>query len=415
MVLAVSGGLDSMVLLDGMARVARKRVAAVATFDHGSGRAASRAVAFVRREGAARGLPVVGGHAGCLEAGEAVWRQARWRFLRAVAARAKGVVVTAHTEDDQLETVVMRALRGAGARGLAGLYAPAAGVARPLLACRRSKLEAYAHERGLRWVEDPTNADRRFLRNRVRRDLLPALLRARPGLDDELLDLAWRAARLRSDVDAVAGAIAARSGGTPGPASLSVAIADITGYDAESLAMLWPALAARVGVALDRRGTRRVAAFTSSRGRVGASMQLAGGWEVVRDRDRFRLRRAFDPPAPAADLPARGGLRWGRWSFAREKDGGRESGAWRAMLPADRPLAIRAWRPGDRMVGANGRLRRVKRFFSDAGVVGPDRAGWPVVLAGEEIVWIPGVGRGAAVIEDSRTTGLIYSCELNDR
>jgi hypothetical protein len=73
------------------------------------------------------------------------------------------------------------------------------------------------------------------------------------------------------------------------------------------------------------------------------------------------------------------------------------------------------------MAGANGRRRRVKRFFGDAGIVGPERAGWPVVLAGEEIVWIPGVGRPpasrapAAVDGASRTPGLIYSCELNDR
>jgi hypothetical protein len=57
----------------------------------------------------------------------------------------------------------------------------------------------------------------------------------------------------------------------------------------------------------------------------------------------------------------------------------------------------------------------VKRFFGDVGIVGPERVGWPVVLVGEEIVWIPGVGRSAAVAGPSGTPGLIYSCELNDR
>jgi len=409
-VLAVSGGLDSMVLLDAAARVARERVAVVATFDHGSGPHATHAAAFVAREAGKRGLPAVVGQGSGVPATEAGWREARWRFLRGIADQLGGSVVTAHTEDDQVETVLMRAMRGAGARGLAGLYAPTTGVVRPLLGVRRARLERYALERGVRWVADPTNASSRFFRNRLRHDVLPALLRARPGLDEELLGIARQAADWRGEVEALAATLTTEAHGD----SLSVAAADLEGYDAESLAVVWPALAARIGLALDWRGTRRLAAFTISRGRVGASMQLAGGWEVIRDRGRFTLRPMRREAPAAADLPRTGALRWGRWSFLREA---RESavGPWRAALPAGKQLVIRAWRPGDRMVGPNGSPRRVKRFFGDAGIVGPDRAGWPVVLAGEEIVWIPGVGRAAAVARASRTPGLIYSCELNDR
>ncbi|MFN2567424.1 MAG: tRNA lysidine(34) synthetase TilS [Gemmatimonadaceae bacterium] len=414
-VLAVSGGLDSMALLDAAARVARARVAVVATFDHGSGSHAARAAGFVCREAAARGLPAVVGRTERRgSAGEAAWREARWRFLRAVAGRVSGVVITAHTEDDQVETVLMRAMRGAGARGLAGLYAPATDVRRPFLTVRRAVIEEYAAARGVSWVRDPTNDSRRFFRNRVRHDLLPALLRARPGVDRDLLAVARQAADWRAQVDGLAETIQTEAGGARASRSLSVAVPDLAGYDAESLAVLWPALAARAGLALDQRGTRRLVAFSISRGRVGASMQLAGGWEVVRDRYRLTLRRMRGQEPPPAPLPADGTLRWGRWSFAREQQE-RGGGAWRAVLPAGQQLSVRAWRPGDRMAGPSGRPRRVKRFFGDAGVIGPDRAGWPVVLVGEEIVWIPGVGRGAAVTGASHTPGLIYSCELNDR
>ena len=416
MVLAVSGGLDSMVLLDAMARSAPERVAAVAVFDHGSGPSASRAAAFVCAEAAARGLPAVVGHAGRLASREAVWREARWDFLRTVARSTGAVVVTGHTQDDQVETVLLRALRGAGARGLAGLYAAAAGVSRPLLGTPRAAVAAYAAERGVRSITDPTNASRLFMRNRVRHDLLPALLRVRPGLDAELLALARRAAELRRAVDGVAATMGRVAHHRDGSRSRSVAVADLTGYDAESLAVLWPALAARAGLALDRRGTRRLAAFTTSRGRAGASMQLAGGWEVVRERGWLSLRRTRRAgPPDAAELPARGDLRWGPWSFVREQRTALGGGPWRAVLPADRRLVVRAWQPGDRMAGAGGRARRVKRFFRDAGIVGPDRLGWPVVLAGEEIVWIPGVGRGTAVTGAPRRPGVSYSCELNDR
>jgi tRNA(Ile)-lysidine synthase len=409
-VLAVSGGLDSMVLLDAAARVARGRVAIVATFDHGSGAYATRAAALVCREAGSRGLPAVVGRGAGRPATEAAWREARWEFLRAVAARAGGVVVTAHTEDDQVETILMRAMRGAGARGLAGLYAPGTDIRRPFAAMSRASLERYAAARGVRSVTDPTNLSRRFFRNRVRLDLLPALARARPSLKEELLAISRRAAAWRSEVDALVAAM------TPDIAadSLSVAIDSLRDYDEESLAVLWPALAARVGLALDWRGTRRLAEFTSSRRRVGASVHLAGGWEVLRDRGCFTLRRTRGAAPPAADLPRVGSLRWGRWSFVRQGRGTAAS-AWRAALPAGKPLVIRAWRPGDRMAGPNGSPRRVKRFFGDAGIVGPDRAGWPVVLAGEEIVWIPGVGRAAAVAGASRTPGLVYTCEINDR
>jgi tRNA(Ile)-lysidine synthase len=411
-VLAVSGGLDSMALLDAAARVARDRVAVVASFDHGSGAHATRAAAFVCREAAARGLPAVEGRADDVVSGEAAWREARWRFLRAVARRVDGVVVTAHTEDDQVETVMMRAMRGAGARGLAALYAPNADVRRPFVGVRRAALESYVAERGVQWMADPTNGSLRYFRNRVRHELLPALLRSQPNLDTELLDLSRRAAQWRAEADAVAEAIAAPAEGEP--IRVSVAVVDLAGYDAESLAVLWPALAARVGLALDWRGTQRVVAFTIYEGRTGASMQLAGGWEVVRDRQRLTLRRERRAvPAPAT-LPLAGALRWGRWSFV---PGAPKAGAgpWQAVLPAGGELVVRAWQPGDRMAGSGGTPRRVKRFFGDAGIIGPDRAGWPVVLAGEEIVWIPGVGRGVAAAGASGTPGLIYSCELNNR
>jgi tRNA(Ile)-lysidine synthase len=403
-----------MVLLDAAARVAHDRIAMVATFDHGSGAHSAHAAAFVCREASRLSLHAVSARGEHLAPSESVWRDARWSFLRRQAARVGGVVMTAHTEDDQVETVMMRVMRGAGARGIAALYA-ASEVRRPLIGATRATLEGYARARSIQWVADPTNDDRRFFRNRVRHELLPALLRARPSLRAELLRLARDAAMLRAEVEAVAAAMARPSRDARNDlASLSVAVADVAGYDADALAVLWPALAGRVGLALDWRGTRRLVAFTISEGRVGSSIQLSGGWEVVRDRDRLKLRSTSEAAPPAVGLPPAGQLRWGRWSFVRDGPGD-EAGPWQAELPSGRPLVVRAWQPGDRMTGRSGTPRRVKRFFSDAGIIGPNRAGWPVVLAGEEIVWIPGVGRCTTAAGLSGTPGLVYSCELNHR
>jgi tRNA(Ile)-lysidine synthase len=121
-------------------------------------------------------------------ASEADLRAARWDFLRGVAERFDGVVCTAHTADDQIETVLMRILRGAGARGLAALSAES-GIARPLLGFSRTQLLRYARRFRVQWIEDPSNGSAKYLRNRLRRDVLPALRQVRPSIDAELLEV----------------------------------------------------------------------------------------------------------------------------------------------------------------------------------------------------------------------------------
>jgi len=417
-VLAVSGGADSSVLLDAAAAVAGSRVAAVATFDHRAGAWGARAARAVAARCAELGLPCVHGRAGrpLPGAGEAAWRRERWSFLRAVAARHDARVVTAHTRDDQVETVFLRILRDAGARGLAGLLADS-DVVRPMLGVGRAEVEAYVARRGLAIAHDPSNDRRAHLRNRARLDLIPLLAGARPGLADELLAIGERAAAWRREVDALVDGLrlAQREA-----ASLVVAPDTLTRYDAAVLGILWPAIAARAGVVLDRRGTRRLTEFTR-RSVPGRRMPLSGGFEVVRRRDAFVLRSTPGAASTTGALhyPGTGeaaltdAVRFGGWRFARARAAGADP--WTAELPADRPLHVRAWRPGDRMrAGERTPARRVKRFLADARVPAELRAGWPVVLAGSEIVWIPGVRRSSAATDRSGRPGLTYSCERND-
>jgi tRNA(Ile)-lysidine synthase len=407
LVLAVSGGIDSMVLLHAAAKARTDRhQLVVATFDHGTGPPATRATALVTEVSKRMGLTATSSHASLAGAGEAVWRAARWRFLTNLAAEHGARVVTAHTADDQLETVVMRALRGAGARGLAGLYAQSA-VARPLIETCRASIERYARENDVRFIEDPSNASLAHLRNRVRHQLLPAIQRVRPRFGDEMLQVARHAAAWRADVDSlIDGMVETTFEGNV----LRVARARLTPYDSEELCVLWPALAARAKVTLDRRGTARVCEFTK-RGEHGARIQLAGGFEVIRDRDELVVRRSAD--AEMSERPLTGLVQFGGWRFV---PGGAAqlSSAWEAELPADRALAVRAWRHGDRMpLGVSG-ARRVKRFFADARIVGAERIGWPVVLVDGEIVWIPGVRRSDAAAVRSGRPVVRYHCERFD-
>lgn len=408
-VLAVSGGRDSIVLLDATARWHPERIAAVATFDHGTGAAATAAADLVQAEGSRRGLRVVRGRAPSGLSGEAGWREARWSFLRRVADAERGAVVTAHTRDDHVETVLMRVLRGSGARGLAALYAQSP-VDRPFLELERRDIGRYAVSHSLRWVEDPSNRSRAHLRNRVRLDLLPALVRVRPELPGELLEVARRAAALRREVDAlVAGVVPIEHE----LGELRVAREHLQRYDAHALALLWPAIAARLGITLDRRGTRRLTSFTIN-GRQGSRIQLSGGFEAVLHRGVIGLRAATSSVPRVETQTLSDAVVMDGWRFRRTRHVAPRD-LWTAALPVDRPLVVRPWQPGDRMIPHGAATpRRVKGLLRDAGIDAARRVGWPVVVAGDEIVWIPGVRRSPAATVRSGRPVVRYACERID-
>lgn len=410
-VLAVSGGRDSMALMHAAAAGARDSIACVASFDHATGAQSARAVALVIRLAGELGLEVMTSRAPRAGSSEAEWRAQRWSFLRRVARDRDAQVATAHTRDDQLETVLMRTMRGSGARGLAALEArtgDAQGILRPLLAQTRADLAAYAERSLLEWVDDPSNARLDHLRNRVRHDLLPALLRAKPSLAAELLAIGTRAAELRAEVERFVDlelGLEHRDGG------ISVARDIMRRYDAKELALLWPAVAARAGATLDRRGTERLVAFTTEY-RNGARAQLSGGFEVVGHRGALIVRKSVSDARTGA-LSLTAGVQLGSFRFdARDED---VVSLWSAELPAGKTLTVRAWRPGDRMVPAGGDARRVKGLLRDAGVDAASRGAWPVVLADGEIVWVPGVRRSAAASARSGRPVVTYHCERIDR
>ncbi|HEU5186036.1 MAG TPA: tRNA lysidine(34) synthetase TilS, partial [Gemmatimonadaceae bacterium] len=259
------------------------------------------------------------------------------------------------------------------------------------------------------FIDDPTNLSRLYLRNRVRLDLLPALGRVRPELASELVALSRRAAALRMDLD---DAIDAGIEWSLEGSALVVARDDLVGFGRRDLALLWPALAARQGVTLDRRGTERLVSFTIQ-GAPGARIQLSGGVEAMRQRDRLLVRRV-PRDVDASIVRLEHGARWGDWRFVRHE--GEVKDRWSAVLHADAALSVRAWRPGDRMVPEGStKPRRLKGLFRDAGVDAVRRRAWPVVVAGEEVVWVPGVRRSPAAPARSGRPIVTFRCEHIDR
>ena len=427
LVLAVSGGRDSMVLLQAMARWAPGRIAAVATFDHATGSHATEAASLVAAESRRLGLTVVRERARVPGHSEAAWRRARWDFLERIARAFKARVATAHTRDDQLETVVMRILRGAGARGLAALAAPSS-VVRPWLGVSRAELARWATQEKVAYLEDPMNVSLAFLRGRVRHELLPALESAAPGFSDDMLAIADQAASWRREVerhvDGIGVAVSPRRDRVSCPAAVFEATSR------EGSAVLWPAVCARAGVTLDANGTRELVKFITE-GRRGSTIRLSGGAIALRrgaasdeaPGDWFEVRRAapralldgLRPWTGASEaIPPRfGRFRWRRLPTAPVPGSAAPQDLWTIGFPRGEQVTLRVWTAGDRIRTAGAPAgRRVTRYFAEAHVSALDRPSWPVVLVNGEPVWVPGVCRGlAAPSRPGRPELIWYRCE----
>ncbi|MBI1797614.1 MAG: tRNA lysidine(34) synthetase TilS [Candidatus Eisenbacteria bacterium] len=188
-VVAVSGGADSTALLLGLDALAHEFGYGLraAHLHHGlRGDDADRDLAAVRALCERVGVPLHAARWDCRArmkrrglSGQAGLRVLRRGFLAGIARRARAAAVaTAHTADDQLETVLLRLARGTGLAGLGGMSARHGAWIRPLLLATRAEIEADLRSAGVAWREDRSNDDPRYSRSRVRRDVIPALLAA---------------------------------------------------------------------------------------------------------------------------------------------------------------------------------------------------------------------------------------------
>ena len=179
---AVSGGVDSVVLLHMLVTSHRNEII-VAHFDHGIRSGSADDAAFVRGLAETYQVPFELGHGNLgPTASEEAARNARYAFLREVAERHDGRIVTAHHQNDIIETIAINLVRGTGWRGLAVLRNPA--IIRPLLTQTKRAIYEYALKRGLEWVEDETNQTDAYMRNRLRRILTQLDSRTHQALID---------------------------------------------------------------------------------------------------------------------------------------------------------------------------------------------------------------------------------------
>jgi len=190
-IIAVSGGIDSVVLLDSLASNATKHSyeLMVAHFDHGIRKDSAKDAKFVKNLAAKYGLKFDSRKVKLgKNASEALAREKRYEFLLAICKKnnASGII-TAHHLDDRIETALFNYHRGTGRRGLVPFNN--SNILRPFINISRQDIETYAKENKLTWQEDPTNQDLRYARNRIRLEIIPKLEKANPNFRKDFKNL----------------------------------------------------------------------------------------------------------------------------------------------------------------------------------------------------------------------------------
>ncbi|HEV8599097.1 MAG TPA: tRNA lysidine(34) synthetase TilS [Gemmatimonadales bacterium] len=419
-VVAVSGGADSLALLDLLTRSAAARVLTlhVAHADHGIHPESARVADQVRAGAARYGLPIhvtrlaLGG-----AASETAARSARYAWLEQLADElAAELIFTAHHQDDQVETILMRVLRGSGPAGLAGIAPRRGRLVRPLLPFRRAELAAHVHAVGLEAWQDPANADLRQERAWVRGELLPLLRSRLPAVERRILGLGRQAARQRTAWDTVLERLPDLDL-QPSCEGVSVAASPLHGYDSSAREALLGALGRRVGCLIGPARAAQVERLLKG-GRSGAVAELGNGCAAELSFGRLRLFRRPAHPLPwepaviagdAGNLVAAGWRISWRQEPAPELLERNPAASW--FTPG--AYSVRPWRAGDRIrpLGASGR-RLVVRCMQDARIARSRRASWPVIEAAGTIVWVPGACRSAERIPAAATPALRIDAHL---
>lgn len=389
--IALSGGVDSMVLLDAASvRAAAHAISLCAVHvHHGLSPHADRWADFCAAQCAQRGVPLAT-HRLRLQRrrGESLEACARAARYACLLASAVDTVVLAHHADDQAETLLLQLLRGAGSHGLSAMPAYRPGrpaLLRPLLGLGRAHLAAYATARGLAWIDDESNSDRSHARNFLRHEVMPLIAARFAGYPATLL----RAARHQAEAVELADALAAAD---------AAGALDANGLDRQRLGALSAARARNLlRWFLRAQGLRppsetRLAemlrqiehASLDSRPCIahdGAEIGCHRGRVVVHAPRSATFVRVWDGEA---ELRLPGGM----LHFERARGRGLA-----AAKLAQAPVTLRPRCGGERIrLAADRPTRAVKKLLQEARMPPWERDALPLVWSGEELAAVPGIG-----------------------
>lgn len=476
---AVSGGPDSLALLHLLQRLAPKfslRLQ-IAHFNHRLRGAESEGdEQFVREVAERLGLAFFRESAGVRDIAkskrrneEATARECRYRFFKQLLdSRRTDKVALGHTANDQAETFLMRLMRGAGTRGLAGIYPVMGGqFVRPLLDATRGEIEQFLRQENLVWREDASNADFERTRNRIRHKLLPELMK---NYNPEIVrQLAHTAGQCRQDDAALTQMAAAFSNQwsqliqTPHRQTTSAESHDAVALPLDKVATLDPALRSRLlRLAFERVNGNLLRIEECHVSAVERLLDSGQSGDVIDLPQRLRVERVFEQvyfyrqPADRSDfasyecelsvpgeivLPHHGlvwrsrlleGTVWRlekrkRTTGKAEKDAQGLRGSVQAALDFSKislrlgssdsvTLKVRNLQPGDhyRPRGSRHPLK-VADLLSQRHIAVSSRKQWPLLVAGSEVVWVRGCEESQEVAATAESATILVIDEVQER
>jgi tRNA(Ile)-lysidine synthase len=352
---------------------------------------------------------------------ETAAREMRYRYFQGLLSEGGlNRIATGHTLDDQAETVLLKIVRGAGGRGLAGIYPrlkvsssrlsafsfqqtphAEASVVRPLLGTKRRELEIYLLALGQTWREDKSNRDLRHMRNRVRHGILPRLERyLNPAVREAFAETAEIA---RSEEEywekEVARVLPLVWHAKDAGATLSLSV--LADFPLALKRRVVRAASESLGMGLDFHHVEEVLVLGSAHVGPAKSTMLPDGWVVLRNKGELRFELQSDTPRKVDyeyRLPVPGSVDVPETEsrFEAVLVSGNVAAGYnpedlldRALLAPD--LRVRNWRAGDRFWPAHTKgAKKIKELLQERRVAGPERNLWPVVVSGSDVVWARG-------------------------
>lgn len=433
-IVALSGGADSVALLDILANLPGYHLNLIpAHLNHLlRGVDSDGDEEFVRRLSANYGLKpeIVRVDVAAYASGrgislEEAGREARYAFFRELASRiGASRVALAHHRDDQAETVLLRLLRGSAGSGLAAMRPGGDDelFVRPLLEISRREIEAYLQKRGIGWREDSSNLDTRFLRNRVRHELIPLLRGYNPRITESLCQTAAALAGDEEVLEAVTAEVFSRCVTADG----GICTVDLGLLD-EEMRALRPRIY-RLAIAAAKGDLRRISfrhltavERLATGGPPNGRVELPGGLRVAREYGRllFLVAGGEEPGVAGFSLfvegpgryPLPGGVSLQVEEFTSLPKDWSEVGRdtlWIDPGAVPLPWEVRSFRRGDRFrpVGMTGE-KKLKDLFIDRKIPLARRRLIPLFLSRGEIFWVGGVQPAACVVMPPHGGGVL--------